>query len=189
MGTLDRRGASYPLRVYCRSMSLIKRIDLDKVGMCASAICAVHCLLTGLAFGLLSISGLAFIDNEAWDITFIVAAAVLGAFAVVHGQRKHHSLFPGLVFLVGMTSVVIGNFFMKHVHRDGVPESFFTHWGHTFFMVVGGLSLVSFHMLNVWLQRHGGCGCEGCATVQRKAAVGHNLEEGSRPAEPFARIS
>ena len=166
-------------------MGCLKRIDLDKVGMCASALCAVHCLLTGLAFGLLSISGLAFIDNEVWDFTFIVAAAVLGTFAVIHGRSRHHSILPAGVFAFGMVSVVIGNFFMKHVHREGVPESLFIHYGHTIFMVLGGLSLVSFHILNVWLQRHGGCGCQGCLTVQHDALK----DETTRPSEPLARIS
>lgn len=170
-----------------KMMGLLKRIDFDKVGVCASAICAVHCLLTGLAFGLLSVSGLAFVDNELFDIVFICAAGVLGTVAVVHGRRKHHSFLPATVFGFGMTSVVIGNFFVQHVHRNGVPESIWTHYGHTICMVLGGLSLVSFHMLNVWLQKHGGCGCNGCLSVQHSEES--HKDDSPRPSESLARIS
>ena len=40
-----------------------ERINLDKLGACASAICAVHCLLTGIALGLLSVAGLGFMGS------------------------------------------------------------------------------------------------------------------------------
>lgn len=163
-------------------MGFLKRIDFDKVGVCASAVCAVHCLLTGLAFGLLSVSGLAFMENEVFDVVFIGLAGILGAVAVVHGRRKHHSYYPAAVFVFGMVAIVVGNFFVHHVHREGVPEGLWDHYGHTICMVLGGLSLVGFHTLNVWLQRHGGCGCNGCLAAQHH-------DETTRPAEPLARIS
>jgi MerC mercury resistance protein len=144
------------------SMTSLRQLNLDKLGVCASAVCAVHCALTGLAFGLLSVSGLAFLDNERFDATFILIAASLGAFAVRHGIRQHHSYWPAAVFSFGIACVTLGHFFLRHVHRDGVYESFWTHNGHTVFMIMGGLSLVCFHILNIRLQRTGGCGCGSC---------------------------
>lgn len=142
------------------------RSNLDRLGACASAICAVHCVLTGLAFGLLSVSGLAFLDNEVWDLTFVGFALVLGLWAVWHGLQKHHSILPALVFGVGIACIIAGNFVVKHTHHSGVPEAFWDHYSHTVLMVVGGLSLVGFHTANLWLQKHGGCGCEGCKSMQ-----------------------
>lgn len=125
---------------------------LDKVGACASAFCAVHCVLTGVALGLLSSLGLGFFGHPVVEIGFFAVAIVVGIFALRHGVRSHKSFVPALFFIVGLAS-----FGAAHLVADG---------GHTGVVatalnVTGGTSLVLFHVLNMRLQKARTCCGEG----------------------------
>ena len=113
------------------------RVDLDKVGATASTVCAVHCFITGAAFGLLPLIGLGFFQSVWFDITFIGIAISVGFFAVRQGVRQHGRITPGLVFVAGLLSIVFGHFVFGHETLLGTVLS-----------VAGGLALVSFHFLN-----------------------------------------
>lgn len=113
------------------------RVDLDKVGATASTICAVHCFVTGVAFGLLPVIGLGFFRSLWFDVTFIGIAVVVGALAVRQGYRKHRHLMPGYVFAGGLASIVLGHFVFGHESVLG-----------TILSVLGGVALVTFHFLN-----------------------------------------
>lgn len=140
-----------------------ERINLDKLGACASAICAVHCLLTGIALGLLSVAGLGFMGSIWADVAFLGVAVVVGSFAVRHGIRSHHSYGPAAIFALGLLMICLGHFVFRHSHEAGVREDGVSHTLSTVFSVLGGLSLVGFHWLNLRLQKSGGCGCSSCA--------------------------
>lgn len=139
------------------------KLNLDKLGACASAICAVHCLLTGVALGLLSVTGLGFFGSLWADIAFLTVAVIIGSFAVWHGIRAHHSYIPASVFVMGLFFIVLGHFVFRHSHGTGGAEDPFTHAASVTFSVLGGLSLVAFHTLNLRLQKGGHCGCNACA--------------------------
>ena len=113
------------------------RVDLDKVGATASTVCAVHCFITGVAFGLLPFIGLGFFRSVWFDVTFIGIAVTVGFVAVRQGLRQHGRITPGFVFAVGLLSIVVGHFVFGHETLAGTVLS-----------VVGGLALVSFHFLN-----------------------------------------
>jgi len=112
-------------------------MDLDKVGATASTVCAVHCFITGAAFGLLPLIGLGFFRSTWFDVTFIGIASCVGFFAVRQGLRRHGRVTPGLVFVAGLLSIVVGHFVLGH-------ESLFG----TVLSVAGGSALVLFHFLN-----------------------------------------
>lgn len=133
------------------------RWNWDRVGTYASAICAVHCLLTGVALGLLSVMGLGFLGSPITEAAFFIVAVVVGVAALVHGRRKHHSVLPALIFVSGMASLLISHFVFGHGHEGGHSSP-----GGTFFAVLGGASLVIFHVVNRTLQHR--CGCSHCAT-------------------------
>jgi hypothetical protein len=135
------------------------QVNLDKVGAYASAICAVHCLLTGVALGLLSILGLGFIGSLPAEIGFISVAVVIGSWAIVHGIKKHHSYIPALIFSFGIACIAISHFALPHSESPGVPLTG-AHIASTVFAVLGGLSLVAFHFVNYRLQK--GCECGQC---------------------------
>lgn len=153
----------YPLGVYSVvGMKTHSRINFDKLGAWAGAICAVHCLLTGVALGLLSYAGIGFLGSVATDAIFLGVALIVGIVAVVHGMRKHHSYKPAMVFVLGLIFIVLGHFAFRHVH--GVPP---TGWDlervlSVAFSVAGGLCLVGFHVLNLRLAHR--CSCSHCRT-------------------------
>lgn len=138
------------------------KLNLDKLGACASAICAVHCLLTGVALGLLSVVNLGFFGSLWADIGFLTVALLIGSLAVWHGIRAHHSYLPASVFVLGLVFIVLGHFVFRHSHEPGAIEDSFSHAASVTFSVLGGLSLVAFHTLNLRLQKAGGCGCNAC---------------------------
>jgi hypothetical protein len=144
-----------------------KRINLDKLGACASAVCAVHCLLTGVALGLLSAFGFGFLGSLIADVAFLFVALLVGSFALWHGLRKHGSLLPGFIFSAGLGLLLVGHFGFGHTHGNAFSVA-------TAFTVLGGLCFVLFHVLNLRLGHAAAC---GCGTAQSASAeedpVGH----------------
>lgn len=138
------------------------QLNPDKIGAVASAICAVHCLLTGIAFGLLSFVGLGFIGSVAAEVGFISVAVIVGAWAIYHGIKKHHSWIPAGIFVLGLVCIGLSHFAFPHVHSGEVGANS-SPFG-TVFSVVGGLCLVSFHIVNLRMQR--GCSCDSCTHVR-----------------------
>lgn len=133
---------------------------MDKIGAFASAVCAVHCLLTGVALGLLSVAGLGFVGSLATDVVFLGVALTVGTTAIVHGRRKHHSIVPALIFAAGLSMFLLGHFAFGHSHAVG-PWSW-QRVAQVTLSVAGGLCIVLFHVVNLRLQKS--CGCDHCAT-------------------------
>lgn len=135
----------------------MKRSDiLDKVGACASALCAVHCVLTGVALGLLSSLGFGFFGSFWVDAIFVLTAVVVGAVALRHGIKRHGSYVPALFYILGLVAVVIAHF---EDFSHGWPVHEHHHHGvlPTVMSVIGGLSFVMFHVLNLRLRHR--CTC------------------------------
>ena len=135
---------------------------LDRIGAIASAVCAVHCLLTGVALGLLSYAGLGFMGSLTADIIFLTIAVTIAAVAIWHGVKKHHSYKPAMVFVFGLFCVMMGHFVFPHVHKANQSGLHLADILSTVFSVCGGLSFVLFHVLNLRMQHE--CGCKHCAT-------------------------
>lgn len=124
----------------------MREANIDRIGAIASGICAVHCVLTGVAIGLMSFSGLQILGSSITDGVFLVTALAIAAVALVHGICKHHSFKPAIVFGIGIASMTIGHFAFKHEHTAGTLNIVGTG-----FAVGGGLCLVAFHCLNLRL--------------------------------------
>jgi hypothetical protein len=122
---------------------------MAKVGACASAICAVHCVLTGAAFGLLSVAGLAFLREHWVELTFLGTTGLIGIWALRHGMRRHGSWIPSAFFIVGVGMVVAKHFVVGHESAG--------FWA-LFLPILGSLSLVLFFVTNARLP-HKNCGC------------------------------
>lgn len=111
-----------------------------------------------MALGLLSVLGLGFIGSQTTEIAFLAIAVSVGVVAVVHGVRKHHSVTPSLFFVAGIVSWLVSHFVFQHGHPGAGSASV----GGTVFAVLGGLCLVTFHLLNQRLAHR--CGCNHCTT-------------------------
>jgi hypothetical protein len=138
----------------------------DRIGACASAVCAVHCVLTASALGLLSVAGLSFLHHPVVEGLFLGATAVLGLWSVWHGRRRHGSWAPSTLFLLGLGLVLAKHFLSAHAQSGplGIGLS-----------LVGGASLVGFFVWNARLP-HKACGC----FAQTECAHEEHAEPGER---------
>lgn len=129
---------------------------LDRVGACASAVCAVHCILTGVALGLLSSLGLGFFGSLWVDIVFVLTAVIVGAVALRHGIKRHGSFVPALFYVLGLIAIVVAHF---EDFSHGWPVHQDHHHGSvpTVLSIIGGSCFVLFHVLNLRLQHR--CNC------------------------------
>ncbi len=131
-------------------MQMRTSLNWDKVGGAASFLCAVHCVLTGVALGALSAFGLEFLASKGTEIAFLSVALIAGAFAIASGIRHHHDRRIALLFLAGLALIVARHFLFPHQHGHGNDH------GHahaaplaaTLMSVAGGLLLVGFHVVN-----------------------------------------
>lgn len=143
-------------------MVVMRGTSLDRFGAIASAVCAVHCLLTGVALGLLSYAGLGFMGSVTADLIFLGVAVTVATIAIWHGVKKHHSWRPAMVFVFGLACVVMGHFVLHHEHAVNETEIHMLDIFSTIFSVCGGICFVLFHVMNLRLQHQ--CGCKHCTT-------------------------
>lgn len=119
---------------------------VDRFGAFASFACAVHCLLTGVAIGFLSVAGLGFLAGPEADVAFLIVALGVGGFAVWQGYRRHRSLLPMSLYVGGLFLVVMAHFVVGHGtagHGNRMVTSVLA--------ASGGLMLVVFHLVNMRL--------------------------------------
>jgi hypothetical protein len=88
-----------------RSRSLV--FPVDQIGVWASTLCVIHCVLTPVLLSLSAVSAHFLPSEERTHRTLAVAIAALGTIALVKGYRKHRSwrvlalMAVGLVFIFG----------------------------------------------------------------------------------------
>lgn len=130
------------------------KLDWDKVGGVASSICAVHCVLTGVALGFLSAIGAEFMASHATEWAFLGLAILAGGFAIRSGIRRHGSWKPSLLFVAGLGAIVVRHLSFPHAHvhdHAGAVTVCQPPLIATVLSVGGGCLLVAFHVVNSWL--------------------------------------
>jgi len=119
---------------------------LDRVGMAASFICAVHCVLTPLLFTLLPLFGLTFLKDERFDWAFIVISIIIGITSLIPSYlKKHRALLPIILFGFGVVLLITAR------HLESLSTELPVVLG-------GGLLVVTAHKVNRHLCRN----CEKC---------------------------
>lgn len=152
------------------AISMGVRPDVDKIGAVASGLCAVHCALIGLAFAVLPALRLEILADPRIDLGFLATALGLGAWAVRSGFKKHGNWAPFRIFLLGFVAILVSHGCIGHAHPgDDHLHNFLNlnvgiewDWLGTLLSVFGGLSLVTFHLLNHRLGAKAGCHCRVC---------------------------
>jgi hypothetical protein len=92
-----------------------KKINWDALGITASLACAIHCALLPLIFTSLPVFGVNVIENQAFEITMVVVAFIVGTISLFHGfKRHHHQLLPMFVFSIGFGFLVLKLFFVEY---------------------------------------------------------------------------
>lgn len=88
---------------------------LDRAGMWASALCAIHCIALPMLVAISAFSGLAFLDDPRVENVIITVSILLGTSSLLPSYFKHHrKIFPILILLFGFFFIGLSRF-MMHV--------------------------------------------------------------------------
>ncbi len=124
---------------------------LDRLGITATSLCALHCILLPVILPALPLFGLSFLADHAWEHVFLLITGVLGSYAVLSGfKRYHRRLYPFYLLLVG-----IAVYWMKHDFSEEVQP---------YMIVIGASFIVAAHIINLRLCNScKKCTDEGCS--------------------------
>ena len=126
---------------------------LDRAGAVASFLCAIHCALMPLIITLLPLIGLGFLASEPVEWALLAASATLGSWSLCLGFRQHRSRRVFMILGVSIALLVAGRIFHQphfyglHAGESHNHEHHFSAWG-PILMVLGGLAMMSAHLLN-----------------------------------------
>ena len=74
---------------------------LDRIGITATSLCALHCILLPILLPILPLMGLSFLADHTWEHIFLMMTAVLGTVALFSGFKRYHKrLYPFLFTLL-----------------------------------------------------------------------------------------
>lgn len=116
---------------------------LDRVGISASLICAVHCILFPIMLIIMPVIGSTFLYSHSVEKVFLLFSLLLASFSLCIGFKEHHShsLLGGLLVASGF---LITGQFLYHGYLFG-----------RLMVAGGGFILASLHFINIRL-------CEQC---------------------------
>ena len=115
---------------------MIAKINLDKVGIGASLLCAVHCALLPVLFTTLPLLGVELLENKHVELGFILTSLIIGSFALYNGYKKHHQkIIPLFVFVAGITLLFVANFLLEEKEE-------------TIVKMAGATTIIIAHVLN-----------------------------------------
>lgn len=86
---------------------MLRKINLDALGVTTSILCAIHCAILPLLMASLSIMGINILHNSFFEYGMIALAFLIGTLALWHGFRRHHRrLTPWFLFVGGMLFLI-----------------------------------------------------------------------------------
>lgn len=112
-------------------------VMLDRLGVVASSLCAVHCILGLVLATSAGVWGV--IGDEAVELKLVGAALLLAALSIAFGYRRHRRPLPLVLIAIGGAMILLSR-------RVDV--------GETALSVAGSLVLVAAHVANLRASRH-----------------------------------
>lgn len=90
---------------------LLRRMNLDTLGIGASMICAVHCAVLPLLFAAMPLLGMEVTENATLEYGLLSLSFLIGCLALGRGYLRHHRrLTPISLFVVGFGLLLTGHF-------------------------------------------------------------------------------
>src|SRR5438477_9636720 len=90
------------------SVPASKNGRLDRLGVAASTLCAVHCAALPLVVGLLPVVGASVVAHGAFEWGMVGLAATIGTFSLARGHRVHHRHSAWCLFVPGLLVLLAG---------------------------------------------------------------------------------
>lgn len=97
--------------------SRVSPFSADNLGICASALCVVHCIATPVLISLSSVFAHFIPGEEKTHRTLAVGVAALGAIALIRGFRVH-----GRRRILGLMALGLGFIFAGAFYGDRLPS-------------------------------------------------------------------
>jgi len=111
---------------------------LDRIGITATSLCALHCILLPILLPALPLLGISFLADHKWEHIFLIVTAILGSIAMLSGFKRYHKkLYPLYLLIIG---VVI--YWQKHDFSEAVQP---------LFIGIGATLIVLAHIINIKL--------------------------------------
>lgn len=91
--------------------NILKRMNLDTLGIGASLACAVHCALLPLLITVLPLLGSHILENEKLEYGLLSFSFLIGCWSLGRGYFQHHRrIVPLLIFTAGFALLLGGHF-------------------------------------------------------------------------------
>ncbi|GHE94180.1 MerC domain-containing protein [Thalassotalea profundi] len=122
---------------------------LDRIGITATSLCALHCILLPVILPALPLLGFGFLADHVWEHVFLILTAILGSIAMLSGfKRYHRKLYPFYLLILG---VVV--YWQKHDFSEAAQP---------YIIVLGAVLIIGAHFLNIKLCNN----CKPCETSE-----------------------
>ena len=120
---------------------------LDRMGIWASSLCALHCLLLPVLIPVVPLVGASFFAQDWFERTLLSVSLIVGFWALLSGfYRYHRQIYPVYGLLLG--GIIYWN-------KDIFGEAY-----EPVAVTLGALLIVSAHVLNLKLCQS----CQNCGT-------------------------
>jgi hypothetical protein len=119
---------------------------IDKIGMTASSICGVHCLVLPFVFVLFPYASIAFVKGEMFEWGFILFSLTIACFAMAQGFLVHRKWYPLILAMVGFTTFI--------AVRIANPELHETFSGALVFFFAGALICLGHYLNHKFIKKH-----------------------------------
>jgi uncharacterized membrane protein YfcA len=127
-------------------------LSADRLGIIASALCFVHCILTPVVLSLSAVWAHYLPSDERIHRALAVIVAGIGCFAIVRGYRKHRRLRVLSLMGTGLACIFSGAYF-----GNRLPS----HLAEVAVTMLGSSLMIAAHLINHTFCRN----CRNCDKI------------------------
>ncbi len=136
------------------------RLSLDRLGLSASTLCAIHCLTLPLLLSVVPAVGLGFLVDSAFE-SGMIAATIVIALASLGSSWRLHRRWNALMIMTSGALLLLFNFYGHESHTPLIEEL------HPWIAGLGGLLIASAHWINIRL-------CRACLQCNKATPAGES---------------
>ena len=114
-------------------------LHADRLGIIASALCFVHCILTPVVLSLSAVWAHYLPSEERFHRVLAAIVAAIGSFAIVNGYRKHRRLRVFFLMGAGLSFIFAGAYL-----GDSLPS----HIAEIAVTMMGSSLMITAHLIN-----------------------------------------
>ena len=119
---------------------MLKRVNLDKFGMTASSICAVHCLLMPFIVAFLPFVGMSFFASTGFEWFILITAVIVASTSLCLGFKTHQKINPLIIAGFGFAVLFITRINLQLTSHESLTSALF--------LFIGGCCVACAHLIN-----------------------------------------